>query len=157
MHMARHPLTDFERERARSWMRECRGDTSQVDLVDDIRQTITWGITRDRYSKYESGSVPFCREVLESFVTYWAKKGKPGPDFTPPAVDTPADPMADALKALAKELAELRLERTETIGRLEARLAKLEPLEPLVDGLVEQALAAERKRSAPGASAELGR
>lgn len=78
-------VNDLERTRAAQWLRDARGSVSQADLAVDITTTTGWTITRDRYSKYESGSLPFGREVLGHFVDYWATKGKPGPDFTPPA------------------------------------------------------------------------
>ena len=110
MHMTR-PLTPLEKDRARSWMRERRGELSQADLVSDIQGATGWTITRDRYSKYESGGTDFGRGVLDRFIAYWKTKGKSGPDLTPPAPITPPVDMADALSALASELAAARLER----------------------------------------------
>lgn len=106
--MAR-PLTDYELERARAWLLALRGDTSQIDLVDDINRVLQgeWRITRDRYSKYETGSVDFGRGVLEHFIAYWAKKGRPGPDMAPPPPVVALDPYevmsrhADAMQAQA--------------------------------------------------------
>lgn len=157
MHMARHPLTDFEKESSRAWMKERRGETSQAALVEDIKRTIKWGITRDRYSKYESGGIDFGRGTLEKFIDYWAKKGQAGPDLSPPTVVAPADPMAEAIAklaasqivlaasqtALTKELSVIRREREAwargVVAVLRAYDAGQVP-EELLDALVPQAL-----------------
>ena len=117
-------MSDYERERTRAWLRERRDETSQADLADDITRVTGWRITRDRYSKYESGSLPFGKSVLQHFVDYWTSKGQPGPDLTPPA--TPAEPvdpttaLASAITLLVDELRETRKERDEIRERLEA-------------------------------------
>jgi hypothetical protein len=91
MHMAQ-PLTHHELERARAWLRSLRGDTSQLDLAADITKVTGWTITRDRYSRYESGSIPMGRGTLERFVSYWTSRGQSGPDLTPPQPPVVLDP-----------------------------------------------------------------
>lgn len=132
--MAR-PLTPFEKDRARAWMKERRGEMSQLALVEDIQRTIGWSITRDRYSKYESGGTDFGRGVLGKFVAYWDKKGKAGPDFTPPQVVEPPPDLPTALMAIASanaalttELGEARREREAFEIRLRSVEAELKSL-----------------------------
>ena len=81
------PMNTYDRTKAREWLREMRGDMSQAALAEDITASTGWTITRDRYSKYESGnpSSPMGREVFARFVSYWTGKGRPAPDMTPPA------------------------------------------------------------------------
>lgn len=126
------PMTDFERERIREWMLARRGEQSQQRLAEDIEATTGYRITRDRYSKYESGATPFGRSVFAELLRYWQAKGEPGPDFTRPE---PTPDLATALLALAAELAALREERTGLVARvtdLEAMVAKLAA--PSVEG-----------------------
>ena len=85
MHMA--PMTTAERERARAWMKACRGAMSQETLVKELNaffagDTEPWSITRDRYSKYESGGADFGRAMFGRFVTYWTAKGEDAPNLT---------------------------------------------------------------------------
>lgn len=145
-------MQEHERSRASQWLREMRGDISQAELAADITSATGWTITRDRYSKYESGSLPFGREVLGHFVDYWAGKGRPGPDFTPPA--QPPD-LATALLALASELAALREERQAMVQRvdeLEAQVAELVEAAPSGAGSASRAA-----RVAPQATTGSGR
>lgn len=66
--------------RAAQWLRASRAAETQETLAADIERVTGWHITRDRYSKYESGSIPMGRAVLARFVDYWASRGKPGPE-----------------------------------------------------------------------------
>ena len=92
-------MQDYERARAAAWLREQRGDRSQADLADDITRTTGWSITRDRYSKYESGSLPFGKAVLTHFMGYFGT----APDFTPPEV--PLSIEERTLRALERQVA----------------------------------------------------
>lgn len=122
-------MNDYERERARAWLRQRRGTMSQDALVQDIAATMpAWNITRDRYSKYESGGTPFGAKVLAQFIDYWAAKGQPGPDFTPPPEPEPVPDLATAIVALATELRAWREERESIEVRLRAAEAALEGL-----------------------------
>ena len=145
------PLNDYERERARDWLRERRGSMSQAALADDITATAGWTITRDRYSKYESGAVPFGAGVLDRLVSYWAGKGQPGPDFTPPEPVAEPPSLADAVLALATELRAWREERESIEARLLAAEAELQSLRarPAAEG--------RGARSAPPSTAGSGR
>ena len=112
----------------RRWLRENRGEQSQQDLADAITAATGWNITRDRYSKYESGSLPIGPTVLRHFVDYWASRDVAGPDFTPP-LSAPSieertlaamDRQTDAIKALADELLRWRTEDRVRLAQVEA-------------------------------------
>jgi hypothetical protein len=153
LYRSRRNVDDLQRERAREWLRERRGSTSQQALVEDINRTLSdWTITRDRYSKYESGATPFGLVVLTRFVDYWERKGVPGgPDFTPPE-PTPEPPdLATALLALATELRAWREERESIEGRLRAAESELESLR------AQRAAEGRGARSAPPSTAGSGR
>lgn len=79
-------LTELERERTREWLRALRGRQSQDAIADAMSAAFPdWSITRDRYSKYESGATPFGRTVYQRFVDFWTARGEDPPDLTPPA------------------------------------------------------------------------
>jgi phage portal protein BeeE len=110
-------MNDYERQVAREWLESLRGATSQAALVTDIEQATGWRIGRERYSRYESGGTPFGRSVLQHFVDYWAAKGQPGPDFTPPAKAADrTERMAAALELIAESLMELRKDMARNAG-----------------------------------------
>lgn len=101
---------------AARWLRATRPDSeTQEWLAADIERVTGWHITRDRYSKYESGSLPIGKTVLKHFVDYWASRGVPGPNAQPePSAGTEANVPADlaaALDRLTAELEAMRLER----------------------------------------------
>lgn len=109
-------MQDYERSRASQWLREQRGDISQDKLAADITRTTGWTITRDRYSKYESGSLPFGKAVLGHFIDYWEAKGRPGPDLTPPAPELSYEERHLALLEEANAIARERLEQERVIS-----------------------------------------
>lgn len=86
------PMSDFEKQVVRDWLRERRGAVPQGDLAADITRVTKWNIDRTRYSKYETGRNPIGPTVLAKFVKYWSAKGEPGPDFTPPPAPVTLDP-----------------------------------------------------------------
>lgn len=100
-------LSQFQAERVRAWLEELRGDQSQEDLADAINETLPdWHITRDRYSRYESGSLPMGPTVLANFIRYWELKGKSGPDLEPPApAEEPEDPQLVLARAIDRQAA----------------------------------------------------
>lgn len=132
-----------------AWLKRNRGDATQEALASDIERVTGWHITRDRYSRYESGSLPIGKTVRQHFVDYWASRDVPGPDDQPAPVMAGADgdttvPAAyleriDALvtelredRAIIRELLDLvrptahrAIDNSERIGALEtaARLA----------------------------------
>ena len=97
-------VNDYERTRAREWMLALRGDHPQEALVSDIEAVTGWRITRDRYSRYEHGSTPFGKGVLQHLIDYWASKGQPGPDFTPPEPEPIPLNAADLITAMTNAL-----------------------------------------------------
>lgn len=110
-------MTTYDRSKARQWLREMRGDVSQADLAADITATTGWNITRDRYSKYESGSptTPMGREVFQRFVDYWTSKGRPEPDMTTPAPELSIEERA--LRVAEAQVEAIR-EQTEVMRQL---------------------------------------
>jgi hypothetical protein len=98
-----------------AWLRASRSDATQEWLATDIERVTGWHITRDRYSKYESGSLPIGPKVLGHFVDYWQSRGVGGPDDMPPPGlgDTLAGggaylDLAGAIRELTEELRLLR-------------------------------------------------
>lgn len=89
--------TDLSRQA--QWLKAKRGVETQDRLAQDISKVTGWRITRDRYSKYESGSLPIGPKVLRHFLDYWATRGIDAPDFASPlagATET-ADPVVTAI------------------------------------------------------------
>lgn len=123
-------LTDFEKTRAREWLRRMRGKQDQGALTADITATLPdWSIRRETYSKYESGAAPIGEKVLDQFRRYWTLKGFPeGPDFSPAPDPEPAPDLAQAVAMLATELRAWREERESIESRLRAAEAELESL-----------------------------
>ena len=80
---------------------------------------------RSNYSKYENGKAIPWPDTLAKFERYAAARGKPGPDFTPPVVAPPVDPMADAIQALVGELRQWRTEDRAEIAALRRAVAGL--------------------------------
>jgi hypothetical protein len=78
-------VSDYERERVLDWLRRLRGPESQERFAAAVSAQTGWHVTRDRYSKYESGALPFGRTVLGHFLDYAESLGVEGPDMTPPA------------------------------------------------------------------------
>jgi hypothetical protein len=104
------------------WLKVSRAEATQEWIASDIERVTGWHITRDRYSKYESGSLPVGPKVLGHFVDYWATRGVSGPDL-PMATSgesTPSD-VAALVASISELVAELRAaqaERDETARRL---------------------------------------
>ena len=99
------------------WLRRVRGDQTQDSLAADIAKVTGWRITRDRYSKYESGSLPIGRQTLAHFVAYWGSRGMAGPE------DIPPEPRpADLTKLVADLIAEIQAERAERAAERAERL-----------------------------------
>lgn len=150
------PMTDFERERTRSWLRNLRGDTSQEAFAASVTSTTGWRITRDRYSKYESGAVPMGRDVVAHFLRFAEAKGLPGPDLTPPREPASLDPyevidrLSSALASLTAELEAAREERAAT-------MAYLQTLERQVVRLGRQAIEGSSELPAPHETTGSGR
>lgn len=123
--------------RLRMWLRAQRGDETQERLAADIEAVTGWRLTRDRYSKYESGSLPIGLKVKGHFVDYWTSRGRTGPDaFAPPVSPgdaTTATPgLADltaAISRLAEQLDADRQERQQARRELYDRLARLEDVQ----------------------------
>lgn len=136
------PLTDYERERTRSWLRDLRGGRSQEAFAADVTSATGWRITRDRYSKYESGAVPMGRDVLAHFLRYAEAGGLPGPDLAPEREPVPLDPyevidrLSATLDGLTAELREARLERT-------AQATEVDKLRQVVRALARRAIEAD--------------
>jgi hypothetical protein len=70
--------------RLTQWLKASRGTQTQEDLAADITAKTGWRITRDRYSRYESGSLAIGQQTLEHFVDYWATRNVEGPDLSAP-------------------------------------------------------------------------
>jgi hypothetical protein len=92
--------------------------------VSDIERVTDWHITRERYSKYESGSLPMGASTRRHFVDYWTSRGVSGPDAPSGAgadrdTSAPAD-LAAAIRELVEELRASRLERASLVERVEA-------------------------------------
>ena len=113
--------------RVTDWLKALRGTETQEALALDITSKTGWKITRDRYSKYESGSLPIGPTVYEHFLTYWKGRGKQGPDLAPASTGATEsdDPLVIALtrQSIAIERLVALLE-----GDLPARVAALEPV-----------------------------
>lgn len=155
-------VSEYERRVATRWLREARGKMSQADLAEDISRATGWTITRDRYSKYESGSLPFGKSVLQHFIDYWQPRGVEPPDFTPEPEPQPVEERAvDATRAIADAVR----------GQTEVFLGVLDGLNRRAEAAERRAEAAERRldaletlmlrfagdpTSTPGASARQG-
>lgn len=125
MHMA--PLTAAEKQRARAWMKATRNGMSQEDLAAQLTAFFgdgpePWSITRDRYSKYESGKATFSREMLDRFVTFWAAQGQPGPDLSEP---TPVLSLEERQVIALERAAELAAQQVEETRRQTAMLEQV--------------------------------
>ena len=112
----------------RRWLRASRGDETQERLAQDISRVTGWNLTRDRYSKYESGSLAMGKTVLRHFVDYWASRGKPGPEafVEKPAEPTETQALVAALQVQAETITalveEMRLQRIQQHESTEALL-----------------------------------
>lgn len=113
---------------------------SQADLVADLERVTGWRLPRENYSKYETGALNPEPETLARFTAYWRARGGPELDLTPAPEAEPEPTLASALMALARsgesmarELAELRVEReaqARAILALAERVAALEARGP---------------------------
>lgn len=134
-----------------SWLRENRGEPkrggmSQDELLDDIRRVTGWAPHRPNYSKYENGRAEPEPETLDKLVAYWASRGLPGPDFTPPAPTAAFDDLmlaavtrqADATKDLVDEI---RLLRSALAGQADATADGLGAIVGVLLRLVPSAVA----------------
>jgi hypothetical protein len=103
------------------WLERSRGKQTQESLAADITAVTGWRLTRDRYSRYESGSLPIGPKVLGHFRAYWATRGIEF-DTTPPA--PPVDPVVAAIDRQTEKIDKL----AEAISRLaEGQQASREP------------------------------
>lgn len=111
---------------------------SQDDFLAELERASGWHLHRPNYSNYERGKATPKRETLAKLVAFWAARGEPGPDLTPPPA--PAEPLdlATALLGLTRELGAWRLER-------QSMRAEIEELQAMV------AAHDLRLRSAPSA------
>ena len=138
--MARR-LTDFERLRAREWMLARRNELSQDALAKDISKVLApWQITRDRYSRYESGGTDFGRDLLDKIVAYWKTKNpdEPGPDFTPPAPPSePVDPQVALARAIERQAAAIERQNALLAGPASDDTPDAGPVS-LIESLVEE-------------------
>lgn len=126
--LAYDPVPDWLRETRLSEKRADGKPWTQDDLITAMQAEIGWAPHRPNYSRYENGrSKP--EDTLPRFIEFWARRGKPGPDYTPPPpTETPADPLASALQALATELKAMRQERESVEARLRALESELQSL-----------------------------
>lgn len=125
--------------RISTWLKANRANATQEWLAADIERVTGWHITRDRYSKYESGSLPIGRVVLKHFTDYWATRDVPGPDFSPVAGESgTTDSPAALIAAITAQTEAI----TAVLDRLTAadddREARLRALEAEVRSLREQ-------------------
>lgn len=118
-------MRDSRDARLPQWLRASRGKETQEQLAADVERVTGWHITRDRYSKYESGSLPIGPKTEAHFVDYWASRGVTGPDAAAP--DEPEPDLLTALRMQADTITalveELRLSR---IQQHEATMALLQ-------------------------------
>lgn len=152
--------------RVTQWLRASRGSETQENLAADITSVTGWRLTRDRYSKYESGSLPIGPKVLAHFIDYWAARHVPGPSFAPEPVRATETPdlsaalisaMTAALLAQTQALTDVRVElaairETMTTARgaaVEEREAQMRVLAELGDQL--EALLARAGTGSAGA------
>lgn len=126
----------MDRNRARvigDWLTANRGETTQADFLEDLRRVTGWAPHRPNYSRYENGRSEPEPETLERFVRYWAAKGRPGPDFTPPEPDPDYAALtlaaitrqADAMERLADRIDALLASRDRDLEELARTLATL--------------------------------
>jgi hypothetical protein len=95
------PIPDWLRETRLSEKRADGKPWTQADLIAAMQAEIGWAPHRPNYSRYENGrSKP--EDTLPRFIEFWARRGKPGPDYTPPKAPVAADPVADAIREQTK-------------------------------------------------------
>lgn len=143
-------MTDAQ-SRTAQWLRASRAQETQETLAQDIERVTGWHITRDRYSKYESGSLPIGPKVLGYFVAYWSSRGKPGPDSMDTAWSdtTSVSDVSAYLARIDNLVAELQADRR-LIRELLDRLApRPDPLQVRADAALD---AAEAEEPAPAQS-----
>jgi transcriptional regulator with XRE-family HTH domain len=98
--------------RVRAWLKASRGTETQDDLATDITAKTGWRITRDRYSRYESGGLSIGKQTLAHFVAYWKGRGVEVPDFTVAPTEPEPEPtlvaallrQSEAIEALVEEM-----------------------------------------------------
>ena len=129
--------TDMDAAKAtiiRTWLERSRESRGMIqEDVSNAMVSAGWKMTRDRYSKYESGALPIGPTVYANFVAYWASQGVTAPELNPPpASELPLDPMeriALAVESIAETLAVLRTDMAgqsgSTIGAVQNLGAKL--------------------------------
>jgi hypothetical protein len=123
------------------WLRETRLRQTMGDgddrpwtvgyFLERILEETRWAPQRPNYSAYENGRATPNRDTLAKFMAFWAARGQPGPNLTPPApAPTESETLIAALTAQTAALTaqaaainglvkEMRLARAGQEGRLE--------------------------------------
>lgn len=101
---------------------------TQDYFLDRLREKVGWAPERSNYSKYENGKQWPKPATLTKFVAFWASRGEPGPDLTPPRPVPVLDPYdvldrhAKAMEAQALAFNRLAVSIDQAADRMTARI-----------------------------------